>query len=498
MYPALNVDEVLRCIISHFYSPKDTLNFALTCHDLLEPALDDLWRKVTLNGFDKFWTIWPVDASRNDPSNDSMVLGRVLEAHEWSRFDNYAKRIRIIKWCDLSLSMAKRPDRHLFPRVKTIHLGFHLGSAAQIHLTKDLLGRPLESITLRPWHSSRDQLNPEEGEELLFQIMQECDFISLQELTVNYRLFPRFVTPRASAMKHLSNILLGNKTLTSVSLKLPMSEVDIFEAAGTLPLLEKLEVEGYSWGTTTEIGCDRIPVQKRFPSLHSIYTDNFGTFQLIISHTPKHALTTLHITLSNPNEIQDLINSLASCASLTTLVIGRLPISEQSRPLVQTLSLEPFIYCRMMESFYIQSLSISSPSDTDLALLSTAWSKLTNFSWIIPPIFPSRATLTGLATFATHCRQLRELSIPLAVGPEPIDYSEFHPFCAGVIIWARYWKMMDAEPEMLMQALTALAPSGWGPMDHTQRLMHSGIGGDTWKRIEEKFGSGGWLRQDYR
>ncbi|KAG8864846.1 hypothetical protein FRB96_003432 [Tulasnella sp. 330] len=146
-FGVLRIDELLKLVLlSAAKRPAQLLNIALTCHLLLEPALDELWYWIP--DFTCLYAVWKahgleVVGHRRSPAP---AFSRRVTSKDWKRFDYYASRIRRIKKHDnkspyhpLTINLVRAiiaatntredPNSPLLPKLQTISFDLqHQGS----------------------------------------------------------------------------------------------------------------------------------------------------------------------------------------------------------------------------------------------------------------------------------------------------------------------------------------------------------------------------------
>ncbi|KAG8855302.1 hypothetical protein FRB96_007100 [Tulasnella sp. 330] len=314
---------------------------------------------------------------------------------------------------------------------------------------------------------------------MMLRLLEDCDFSALEDLHLTYYFTSEAETP-SPIIPRLLAVLRKNGSLKQVSFRLPVSDTDIIEAAGSLPFLQDLGIS--SWDFRTPIEASRIIQKRWFPSLRTIWADSFATYRLITSYAVPQALTTIRASIGTADDIRDFLQALRPCIALTTLLI--MSSTTDDAPAL-SLSFEPISQCKGMGNFHMDSSLITPPTDSDLIFISTSWSMLERFTWSTPLL--GRATVKGLDGFAVSCRKLRELSVPIVIRSDLTDYSRLHQFCSGVVLYLRDWKVTDTDADSLIDGLTALAPPGWSS-GSSKWLSLQGHRGDVWKAVEEKFG----------
>ncbi|KAG8982886.1 hypothetical protein FRB94_003364 [Tulasnella sp. JGI-2019a] len=96
--------------------------------------------------------------------------------------------------------------------------------------------------------------------------------------------------------------------------------------------------------------------------------------------------------------------------------------------------------------------------------------------------------MAGLKALSAKCRKLQKLRVPLKVGPELAIHRPYPPFCDGLTLDVRKWrvnKMVDTEE--FTEDLAALAPLQWSK-DRTPWLFLGRERKGVWKAVEEKLG----------
>ncbi|KAG8988145.1 hypothetical protein FRB93_004300 [Tulasnella sp. JGI-2019a] len=257
MHPALLLDEVLRCIIDHLEGRMDKLRFALTCHDIMEPALDDIWREVHLDGLKPLLPLFPTDALSEQSDEIELTLTRVLEPHEWARFDDITRRIRSIISCDLfelpdsfadflHRSLQLRGEQCLLSGlINTIHrLKLNLNSVIQLTLLQLLLNPHLKEVELAGWCSTKVRRLPDYAESNMnsaISALSGCHFIELENLSISFGT-PHKQPSWTMDPTALLEVLCQNTSLKTVILRLPIPVVVVIEELGHLPHLERLKM----------------------------------------------------------------------------------------------------------------------------------------------------------------------------------------------------------------------------------------------------------------
>ncbi|KAG9028099.1 hypothetical protein FRB95_006863 [Tulasnella sp. JGI-2019a] len=260
MHPTLLPYDVLRCIVDHLESRMDKLRFALTCRDIMEPALDDIWREVHLDGLKPLLPLFPIDALSGQSVKSELTLTRVLEPHEWARFDNITRKIRSIISCDLSElsdSLADFLHRSLQLRgehcllsgtINTIHrLRLNLNSAIQLTLLPLLLNPHLKEVELVGWCGTEVCKLPDYAESNMnsaISAISEHHFVELENLSITFGTIHKQPSWTMDTTA-LLDVLRQNPSLKTVTLRLPIPGVAVLEELSHLPRLERLQIRKF-------------------------------------------------------------------------------------------------------------------------------------------------------------------------------------------------------------------------------------------------------------
>ncbi|KAG9022138.1 hypothetical protein FRB95_000689 [Tulasnella sp. JGI-2019a] len=501
MHPALLLDEVLRCIIDHLEGRMDKLRFALTCHDIMEPALDDIWREVHLDGLKPVLPLFPTDALSEQSDESELTLTRVIEPHEWARFDNITRRIRSIISCDLfdlpdsfanflHRSLQLRGEQCLFSStINTIHLlRLNLNSTIQLTLLPILLNPHLKEVELAGWYSIKLRRLPDYAESDMNSAISALSgrhCVKLENLSISFGSVHKqpswTMDPTA-----LLDVLRQNPSLKTVTLRLSIPAVTVIEELGDLSRLERLEMRWWKDPGDTGTTGDGTTSMELFPSLRNIQSGKLSTFRRILSYMSTHLITWLKITVSSFSETQELFNMIQPCSALKSIhIMPIVPLAPTiSDPLDLTLSFQPILKCKAMENFFIHTLNTVPPSDSDLTSLAVAWPKLSTFTWSSLSRYGPQATLEGLKTLSANCRSLRKLDIPIQVPPELPKQTPHAPFCDGVTVDIRQWRVDDAvDIDRFVGYLAPLAPR-----DGTPWLRLGNVKAGVWIAVGDRLG----------
>ncbi|KAG9005125.1 hypothetical protein FRB94_001817 [Tulasnella sp. JGI-2019a] len=223
----------------------------------MEPALDDIWREVHLDGLKPLLPLFPIDALSGQSVKSELTLTRVLEPHEWARFDNITRRIRSIISCDLSElsdSLADFLHRSLQLRgehcllsgtINTIHrLRLNLNSAIQLTLLPLLLNPHLKEVELVGWCGTEVCKLPDYAESNMnsaISAISEHHFVELENLSITFGTIHKQPSWTMDTTA-LLDVLRQNPSLKTVTLRLPIPGVAVLEELSHLPRLERLQI----------------------------------------------------------------------------------------------------------------------------------------------------------------------------------------------------------------------------------------------------------------
>ncbi|KAF9465974.1 hypothetical protein BDZ94DRAFT_280828 [Collybia nuda] len=428
-----NVDilpEIFACLTtpldkgSGMFVPSNSVhlqtlaNAARCCKTFSSPALDALWWK--LDDIVPLFLLLPAIHRLGR----SYVLNGIVEAHDWQRFDEYAKRTRHLVYIDdenfhpsVFFRIAQlRNNRPLLPSLVSLEMAPSFEANILSFISPSLRQCTICSQT------SHD-LYPVvwTGLDALASIAPNLNFLSVQTTLSKASLLS------ISRMSNLRTLLLYCKGINDFS---------IIRALSSFQYLVHLEI---FFDETTSL-------EARFDSSTGpILTMPFQSLENIRTDIPPKHLNALLMCLQ-PDKLKVLeVGALSSSLehggdpvhwekSFKTIrsrfsnSLQRLKLSYHTTPqdtADRTPSrlfkmFHPLLELRALENATFLDFPWTEFSDEEFCELGAAWNGIKELHFVRSAMVrPPNATFRTLHTFAKHCPNLRVLSIPLNTLPLP-------------------------------------------------------------------------------
>ncbi|KAJ7121920.1 hypothetical protein C8R46DRAFT_1203554 [Mycena filopes] len=439
MHRGWDIPEVLRMILEQVSPNTDpgakTLSrLARTCHQLLEPSLDALWREQhsflpLLRCLPDVW---------EDPASDELILDAVVVPESWNRALFYSKRIKrlLLNPFDEALTLEifeffsmSVPDEYLMPNLQ--HLYWNPGDDDIFPFIRLFLGPSLTSIDIMlSGNISRLSLLP----------LIVCKYPRLAHLKV---LTPKYYDMDSSLVCHaLSNAIPSLIRLET----LHVQRIEALPHLASLQTLRSLIIADLNSTTFLKTHANR--AQRPFSALQTLHLYQVSKIAAALSILdvlpPNAGLVDCHITSTYAvakDSVFVLLSSLRDHCASSTLTALTLDVSanvatastQSTRFLADTL--RPLLSFLNLSNVNIKSAGYFCLEDDFIMALATAWPRLTSLTLCRgtpradrhePPLTPS---ILAIRAFAMHCPHLAYLRIPLngkATSPRADDAPHQH------------------------------------------------------------------------
>ncbi|KIO32405.1 hypothetical protein M407DRAFT_18716 [Tulasnella calospora MUT 4182] len=353
--------EILREIFS-FLDQRNCYRVARSCKRFKEPALDQLWSKITT-------LVAPLallDEMVN--SNNGWMFRNGLGQADWPKYWSYADRVRGVHITDQQSARGGRIeiDPHSLVHVLAV-VTSQVGRGALLPKAKKL----------------------------------ELDF----QRRLSPVLLLQLISP---AVRHITITLAGQfhqaasmvfSTLTSMSCSFRLERFDV-----------TIRNDGSSATTLESNIVAFVASQPALQSLRIHPFDSLSSLKRAIG--PLRCLRVLEVTYktnSSTGLLKDIITSLGSCSDLEQLQIqGPLPLSQHNFSLIQ-----PLLSCSRLANLDLSWLGCIALNATDVQEMGKAWTKLESLRFLLAGNgMPVDLLLTFAASFSPL---LRSLTVPLDV-----------------------------------------------------------------------------------
>jgi hypothetical protein len=409
-HPALGISEILALIFEELQDDKKSLAIcARTCKLFSEPALNMLWRRLSISEM-----MVQVSNIYSHPSTlepkDSFKL---LVSGSLSKFNYYAKRVQIIRGSSDAVDKYIRlvyhrlaeavPGRDLFPLAHT------LGVSGENRFSLSMqLPQSLRTLEVHFEQGENESYNA--GLYILSAVSQTP---LLEHLILAGTVYHPMILVHIASFNHLRSLDLLNITLMPSPKGLPIIQDGLRKLLGMKSLLKLILPLALDAGDLTAgiISCNLRTIDiSGNPSFFCAAVTSF------LSKTPMHSIT-IRAQNTSSNDVQASARQWGNCldqlrvhcgASLRCIIFHPSALDYGSHSFK---ALQPLLQLHHLEEFHASSPLVLSVDD--IAAMATAWPNIQCLRLdvtIHPPAneLPT-STFHSLVPVARFCPKLRTL-----------------------------------------------------------------------------------------
>ncbi|EIW85670.1 hypothetical protein CONPUDRAFT_142143 [Coniophora puteana RWD-64-598 SS2] len=452
MHPALLVSEILCQILSALSDNKDLFAVSVTCHDLSEPSLDQLWStQLSLVPLVKCLPrdLIRCETERNAGGVAKLSFTRGLTSADWDVLLKYAHRIRVLRGVTRDshhktvegwelgrerlspeiLETLSNPPKEiifnafknaLFPHLESITWqDFDADSAEAMSFLRSFAGPKLKTLSMNGFLVQRQY-----SSEFLSKLVSEFSVLYPELRTFTIPLMRMHVPNRPDIVSVLSRAVRGWKDMRV--LKCGPLDVPAIRHLAHLRALERFETDlpiyGFRYSKTLQFPDQAFSCLRTLGLNHGRgFKQIIEFFQAIPGHLPQLSkLTLLSDRQDNPDDIQrlnDIIARRVRTETLRELIIVERNILDPhvADTRVTFSTLQPLLDFARLEFVCLTTDRTIVLTDKEFVMLANAWPKLTallineTHGWQSP----SGVTIAGLTAALERWTMLYYLALAI-------------------------------------------------------------------------------------